>query len=239
MKRPVLKRVIAYIIDIFLVLFISSVFSNIAIINPYLDEYTSISEEYLNLFNNSVPGETENIEEVMNITSILENETLLENMTYKTSYYGVYLNIICIVISLLYFVVFQYFNDGKTIGKAIFGIKVVTNDMKKPKITNFLIRSVIIDRIAIDICSVLLISFASEAVFKEYSYLIDVLAYGIVLASFLLMIFREDARGLHDLLADTVVINSNWKEDEQEEYNNSIKEAKVVEKKKEKKVKKK
>ncbi len=239
MKRPVLKRVIAYIIDIFLVLFISSVFSNIAIINPYLDEYTSISEEYLNLFNNSVPGETENIEEVMNITSILENETLLENMTYKTSYYGVYLNIICIVISLLYFVVFQYFNDGKTIGKAIFGIKVVTNDMKKPKITNFLIRSVIIDRIAIDICSVLLIRFASEAVFKEYSYLIDVLAYGIVLASFLLMIFREDARGLHDLLADTVVINSNWKEDEQEEYNNSIKEAKVVEKKKEKKVKKK
>ena len=239
MKRPVLKRVIAYIIDIFLVLFISSVFSNIAIINPYLDEYTSISEEYLNLFNNSVSGETENIEEVLNITSILENETLLENMTYKTSYYGVYLNIICIVISLLYFVVFQYFNDGKTIGKAIFGIKVVTNDMKKPKITNFLIRSVIIDRIAIDICSVLLISFASEAVFKEYSYLIDVLAYGIVLASFLLMIFREDARGLHDLLADTVVINSNWKEDEQEEYNNSIKEAKVVEKKKEKKVKKK
>jgi len=239
MKRPVLKRVIAYIIDIFLVLFISSVFSNIAIINPYLDEYTSISEEYLNLFNNNVPGETENIEEVMNITSILENETLLENMTYKTSYYGVYLNIICIVISLLYFVVFQYFNDGKTIGKAIFGIKVVTNDMKKPKITNFLIRSVIIDRIAIDICSVLLIRFASEAVFKEYSYLIDVLAYGIVLASFLLMIFREDARGLHDLLADTVVINSNWKEDEQEEYNNSIKEAKVVEKKKEKKVKKK
>ena len=52
------------------------------------------------------------------------------------------------------------------------------------------------------------------------------------------MVFREDAKGLHDLLAKTAVINSNWKEDEQEEFN-KIKEAKVVEKKKEKKVKKK
>jgi uncharacterized RDD family membrane protein YckC len=159
-------------------------------------------------------------------------------MTYKTAYYGVYVNIIAIVLSVLYFVVFQYFNDGKTIGKAIFGIKVVTDDMKKPKMTSFLIRSLIVNRIAVDTAGVILIRLASEAAFKEYSYILDVIGFGLILASFMLMVFREDAKGLHDLLAKTAVINSNWKEDEQEEFN-KIKEAKVVEKKKEKKVKKK
>ena len=239
MKRPIFKRIVAYLIDVFVVLLVSSMFSNIAILNPYLDEYSNLSEEYINIFNNTVPVETENISEVMNITTLLENETLLENMTYETSYYGIYVSIIAIVVSLLYFVVFQYFNDGKTIGKAIFGIKVVTNDMKKPKITSFLIRSLIINRIAVDTIGVILIRFASEATYKEYSNILDVIGFGLVLASFLLMIFREDARGLHDLLANTVVINSNWKEDEQEEYNNKVKEAKIIEKKKEKKVKKK
>ena len=238
MKRPVLKRIGAYLIDVFLVLIVSSMFSNIPVLNPYLDEYTELSDEYINIFNSTVPTETENISDVVNITTLLENETLMEDMTYKTAYYGVYVNIIAIVLSVLYFVVFQYFNDGKTIGKAIFGIKVVTDDMKKPKMTSFLIRSLIVNRIAVDIAGVILIRLASEAAFKEYSYILDVIGFGLILASFLLMVFREDAKGLHDLLAKTAVINSNWKEDEQEEFN-KIKEAKVVEKKKEKKVKKK
>ena len=239
MKRPVLKRIGAYLIDVFLVLIVSSMFSNIPVLNPYLDEYTELSDEYINIFNSTVPTETENISDVVNITTLLENETLMENMTYKTAYYGVYVNIIAIVLSVLYFVVFQYFNDGKTIGKAIFGIKVVTDDMKKPKMTSFLIRSLIVNRIAVDTAGVILIRLASEAAFKEYSYILDVIGFGLILASFMLMVFREDAKGLHDLLAKTAVINSNWKEDEQEEYNDSVKEAKVVEKKKEKKVKKK
>lgn len=228
MKRPVLKRVIAYIVDFIIVLFIASLFSNIDVVNPYVDEYNDMAEKYITSLGIDTLEETEDINDIINVTTMLENETLLEEMTYKTSYYGVYVNIIAIVISLLYFVVFQYFNNGKTIGKAIFGIKVVTEDMEKPNITSFLIRCLIINNILADTINVVLVRTTSQAVYMEYSNVVELIGYGLILASFLLMVFRSDARGLHDLLAGTVVINSNWKEDEQEEYNDSVKEAKVV-----------
>ena len=55
-NKPTFKRVCAYIIDLVLVSFISSLFASIEFINPKLDEYNKNYEEYRNYVQSITSG---------------------------------------------------------------------------------------------------------------------------------------------------------------------------------------
>lgn len=244
MKRPLFKRFLAYLLDVIIISFIVSLFSSIEILNPAKKEYDEAYSKYEELLlrfndvNNQNEKEIvednkieeENIKEENTIqkddevieendskeTSTLSMNELLDEMnsiSYDVTHASRYTSLITLIVSFLYFVVFQYFNDGKTIGKALFKIKVRSlND--KLNFIQVLVRSLLINSLLINSISLVLIFELSKSSYMNSLTYVQMIDIFIIFASIILILMRKDARGLHDLIANTEVI---YTEDEIEE----------------------
>lgn len=212
-KKPTIRRIVAFIIDFIIVAYIAGLFASIEFLNPYLDKYNETTEKYLETFSN------------MDSNEITFTADEIVDMDYDLSYYGSITSLITIAVTLLYFVVFQYFNKGKTIGKAILKIKVVNDKNERPYLIQLLLRSLIVNSIVTNLFSNILVIFASKEVFINTNVYIQFVNTGLLLVTFGMMIIRDDGRGLHDLFGKTHVVFIN------QEVNTEIKEAIVEEKK--------
>ena len=125
------KRIMAFLLDILLVFFLASLVTSIHFINPYYKKYEKSFEEYSEVTNNYLEEK------------ISEDEFLKLNYVnyYNVSRFSVPYNIAIVIILILYFAVFQRFNNGQTMGKQIMKIKVVNNkDDKDVSILKYLLR---------------------------------------------------------------------------------------------------
>ena len=109
-----------------------------------------------------------------------------------------------------YFVIFQYMNQGQTLGKKLFKIKVVEKESKKaPTILSGFIRSLFILNIASGILNILFIYILnSKTYYIGYgiTYIIETL---FIIVTIFFVLYREDGRGLHDIMAKTTVIKES------------------------------
>lgn len=213
MKKTTLRRLWAYIMDIIIITLISSLFVKIEFINPKYDEYQKIYQEYLDY--------TSEIKDV----NALKSDPKLTEYSYDLAKAGIATSAITLVVTVLYFVGFQYLNRGQTLGKKVFKIKVVDGDNKRVRFWQLLVRALLIDSILTSLINVLAVAFLSRNVYfnvLQYTQLFDVT---IICTSFILIMFRNDGKGLHDLLCGTNVVFENVIED-------TVKEAKVIEKEK-------
>lgn len=212
MKKPTFKRFFAYLIDTIIISAIVTIFSSIDLINPYKEEYETAYKEYqeytLSIDN---PNELLNGEEV-------------NDLTYDLTHFGMYTSIISLVVSFLYFSIFQYYNKGRTIGKALLNIQVVSTNSKKLKLSQVIIRSAIINSLLTSSAIILALLFLSKPMFLKANLIISYIDMGLILASIGMIIYREDGVGLHDLLAHTQVVDALYQKDK-------VKEAKFEEKK--------
>lgn len=211
MNKPILKRACAYIIDLMLILIISSLFAGIEALNPNEEKYEETYNQYKTMISNASDINSINNEEVINIT-------------YDMSKYGISIEIINLVVTVLYFVVFQYLNNGKTLGKTLMKIKVVSKDGKKIKFYQILLRSLIINSILSLFVLILILLFCSKSIYLLSSRYIQFIDMTLVFVSIIMILFRQDGRGLHDIIASTEVIYDI-------ELNNEVKEATIVSKK--------
>lgn len=226
MKPISYKRVLAYLIDILIVTIIGSLLTMfIPVSSEYKDasnELTIIMESYQD---NKISKE-EYLEKVNDISYVVSKE-------------GVETLIITVALTTIYFVVFAYYMNGQTVGKKIMKIQIVSSENKKLKMNNYLIRSLFIDSILMNIISIITILLMNKTLYlKTYDILTTIFA-SLEIVIFAMILFREDGRGLHDIIAKTKVVSiENTKniskeievvKDEIEEENNSKK--KVVNKK--------
>ena len=100
MNKPILKRACAYIIDLMLILIISSLFAGIEALNPNEEKYEETYNQYKTMISNASDINSINNEEVINIT-------------YDMSKYGISIEIINLVVTVLYFVVFLFHNGSR------------------------------------------------------------------------------------------------------------------------------
>ncbi len=212
MKKPTLRRIGAYIADIIVITMISSMFVRIEFLNPKYDEYEKAYKEYID-FTSEVINNPEKV-----------NDSNLNDITYNLSKTGLATSIITLVVTTLYFVGFQYINRGQTLGKKLFKIQVVDSENKKLKFYQVLIRALLIDKIATNAISAVLISTLSKNAYLTGSQYVELVDMAIMAASFILIMFREDGKGLHDMIAGTKVVF----ESEVNKEETKIKEAKVV-----------
>ena len=212
MKKPTLRRIGAYIVDIIVITIISSMFVRIEFLNPKYEEYQKAYNEYIDY-----AGEVMNNPEKVN-----DND--LNDITYNLSKTGLATNVITLVVTILYFVGFQYINQGQTLGKKLFKIKVVGSKNDRPKFYQILIRALLINSIVTNAISEILISTLSKNAYMASSQYVQLVDMAIIVASFILIMFREDGKGLHDMIAGTKVVF----ESEVNEEETKIKEAKVV-----------
>lgn len=196
MKKPTGRRVLAFIIDILIVSFISSAIASIKFINPTLDKYNESYDQYEKYINeNLTPEEAQNI----------MNSEEYQNLTYNLNYNGRYTSLITLIVSFLYFVVFQYYTKGYTGGKKLLNIKVESEE-KELKFYQLLLRSLIVNSLFTTTLSLVAISFLSKASYTNVELFIEILDMGLLFLSFGMMLYRQDGRGLHDLIAKTKVV---------------------------------
>lgn len=212
MKKPTLRRIGAYIVDIIVITMISSMFVRIEFLNPKYDEYEKAYNEYID-FTSEVINNPEKV-----------NDSNFNDITYNLSKTGLATSIITLVVTTLYFVGFQYINRGQTLGKKLFKIQVVDSENKKLKFYQVLVRALLIDKIATNAISAVLISTLSKNAYLTGSQYVELVDMAIMAASFILIMFREDGKGLHDMIAGTKVVF----ESEVNEEESKVKEAKIV-----------
>ena len=67
-----------------------------------------------------------------------------EDLAYKIAKNSSISSAIYIIVTILYFGIFNLVTDGQTLGKKIFKLKIVSSDDGKPNIVSYLIRSVLL-----------------------------------------------------------------------------------------------
>ncbi len=189
MRRPILKRLFAYIVDLIIVVIIASLFIDMPILNPYFDKYLELSESLVAYLNG---GE------------VLTQEAI-NNLQYEFVYYSFYSSIILLSIKILYFILFQYINKGKTIGKAIFKIELVS-EKRKLKFYQVALSSLIICNIFTQSITLVLLRTLSKSSFMNISGYISTIELTIAMITVVMITMRKDARGLHDLISNTSVV---------------------------------
>ncbi|MBQ8892434.1 MAG: RDD family protein [Bacilli bacterium] len=189
------KRIIAYFIDIILV---TSVATALTYFLPENKEYNKSMNEYTALVSDFANESIEQ-EEFFNRTT---------DLIYSINRNSVTVTIVTTVLTIFYFVVFAYFMNGQTLGKKLMNIKIVSNNKKKLTMNNYLIRGLIINSILMNIISVIIVLGLDKTSYLKVNDMLTYL-YGIFMVlTFGMILFREDRRGLHDILARTKVINA-------------------------------
>lgn len=196
------KRLSAYLIDLILVTIVITLATNIRFINPTYDKYIESYKEYSDISQEYLQKEIDE-EEFINKS----NEAY-----YNVIKYGVSYNLIGSVIILLYFGVFQKYNNGQTIGKKLLKIKVVDDDNKNPKLITLLLRYGILylpelGSVIIAISNSILIFILSQKYFFIASNIISTIIIVFSIVSFSLVILKSNHKGLHDMIWKTKVVN--------------------------------
>ena len=215
MKPVSYKRILAYLIDIFIVICIATI----------LTMFIPVSEEYTNQMN-----ELNAVLEDYSSGDISETEYLekFNDISYIVNKESVQVSIVSVVLSTIYFVVLAYYMNGQTFGKKIMKIQVVSANSKKLTMNNYLIRSLIVDSILMNTISIVTILFLEKSSYLKVYDATSTIFGAIYVVIFAMILFRQDGRGLHDLLANTKVISLNDKKVLNEE---TIKEEKKATKK--------
>ncbi len=189
MKKPTYKRLLAYIIDIIIVAIIASIFIDIPLINPYFDKYIELSQSMMDYLSG--------------VKALTEADIV--KLQYDFVYYSFYSSIILISVKALYFIVFQYFNKGQTIGKALLKIKMVS-EKRKLKFYQVALNALIICNIITAIINLVCLRLLSVDSYVLASNIINYVEIFIGITSVFMISIRKDGRGLHDIIAKTEVI---------------------------------
>ncbi len=197
------RRICAYLLDIIFIFLIASLITSIRFINPTYEKYNETYEKYSEVLNDYTDKK------------ISEEEFVEQNRTnfYYLSKYSVSYNIAVIVVVIAYFVLFQKFNGGQTIGKQIMKIKVVNLEEKDASLLSYLGRTIFsfyiyAGSIIPMVLNTILVFILNSKYYMNVSYIISYSYLAFAIISLVMMCNRKDKRGLHELISKTKVINA-------------------------------
>lgn len=179
-----------------------------------------------------------------------EYKTINKNMDnhylkiYKKLYSKVEKNSICyfiiyLITTIFYFVFFNYYTNGETLGKKIFHLKIVNNkdNNKKVSILSYIIRAIFLYQPIYYIIKLICVMTLNGNDYYSVTSIAYDIQYYLQFIIILTVMIKMDGRGLHDLLAGTRVASYNRKGEEIDYYSESFLTKKLDEKVIEKKEK--
>ncbi len=215
-EKPLfLKRVVAYLIDLLLVALLSSLISLVFIkeeVGPSrLEQLAQVVEK----LNNKEITQDEYQQEVNEINYYVAKETVGSTIVLAS-------------VSLVYYVIMCYFCHGITLGKYLMKLRIVSANEKELNMGNYLIRGLFVNFIlSYTLNAICTYAMDKNTYINVYLRASSVLSL-FILATMLFIMYREDGRGLHDLMSNTKIIST--KEPKIKETNEIV-EAKVIEEK--------
>ena len=196
MKPYFFPRLVAYIIDIILV---SIICSGIMFLIPENKNYSKYVKEYEQI-------QTDFIKEKISKEEYINKSA---DIVYDIDYSNVFSMIIEIVLIILYLVVFQFYNKGQTLGKKLMKLRVISADDGNITLNQMAFRALIINAILINILILTTLLFLGRDYYYYISSGLQGIAGIIVLVTLMMILFRKDGRGLHDVIVGTKVIQEN------------------------------
>lgn len=188
-----LKRIIAFVIDIVIVSLVVSLI-NLLPLDPYKDKYKDAYEKYNEVVQKSAEDEKNDY----------KNEII--ELNYEVYKYRTYSSMFSATALILYFGVLPLVMNGQTLGKKIMKLRVVSNNEKKLNFWKYLIRIVILNNIWLSLINVGAVYVVSGVKFYYVTYVISMLSSLIYMLNLIMVMFRKDNRGIHDMVAGTKVI---------------------------------
>ena len=189
-----IKRIFAYLLDIFFVSLISSLIVMIPIFNynaPAIQEKTNEMYDSLLTTGSSDPDEDILIEKLYD----LEKES--SSLTVVTAF-----------VTFIYFGVIGFINNGQTLGKMITKLRVVPVKDNKLNPGLYIIRTLLITSIIPQIINIASLSLMNANTWYNLTGIVSQVQEFFFLIILGFMIFRDDERGLHDIICQTKVIEA-------------------------------
>lgn len=189
-----IKRIFAYLLDIFFVSLISSLIVMIPIFNynaPAIQEKTN--EMYDSLLNT---GSSDPDEDIL-IERLYDLEKESSSLTVVTAF-----------VTFIYFGVIGFINNGQTLGKMITKLRVVPVKDNKLNPGLYIIRTLLITSIIPQIINIASLSLMNANTWYNLTGIVSQVQEFFFLIILGFMIFRDDERGLHDIICQTKVIEA-------------------------------
>lgn len=203
MKANSYKRVLAYLVDIMIISFVSLLLTYFV---PTSENYNKLNKEF-----ETLTIDYRNQEVTME--EYLEKGT---DINYQLNKEAVPQTIVSTVLSIIYFVVLAYFMNGETLGKKLMKIKITSNNDKKLTMNNYLIRALVIDSVLMNIITIITILLFSKDIYLTSYNIISYVFSFVYIVSLAMILFSKNGRGLQDILANTKVISTETIEEKQE-----------------------
>ena len=200
MKATFMQRLLAYLIDYIIISLIFSLFAlsfNTTTLNDINDQINETMNKIVN-----IDTEKDNLEQLNNQLIDLQYKYQQESKTATA---------ISRLITFVYFTIFQYLNKGQTIGKKILKIKVVNKEEKEPNFLTMFLRTFIVQGILTTTISLLAIFILTKELYMETYVILNSTMSIFVVVCALMVLYRKDRRGLHDMMAGSQVIKEESK----------------------------
>ena len=194
-KALFIQRFVAFIIDMILVTYAAAIIST-----PFIngEKIIKLSEEAQEVMNNYFDGKSTPEVYIEQYSSIY----------YKTSKYNGLTTLITILLSVVYFIVFQLYNKGQTLGKKLMKIRVVS-DTGEFNMNQMIFREFISKFILVNMINFILMLITKNDIYLYSSVLISFIQYIIIIISMIMIKTKEDGCAIHDRIAHTKVIREN------------------------------
>ena len=200
------RRLVAYVVDFFVVFLLISLVGQIKFLNPNYEKYNNTYEKLYEF--------QESVDEEELKDPVVAQKTLdtYSKFIYKLDKYSISQMTIVIIVIVLYYTLFPLANNNQTIGKRLMKLEIVSlKENKKIKWHNLFIRSFVYPYYIYGSALSYLIKLISVVSLTDKSYIyvsavITVVNLMYCYISFMMMVINKEGISLHDRLSGTKVV---------------------------------
>ena len=194
-KALFVQRFIAFLLDIFILSSIASLISYPFLDAKSIDKLNKNSSEVIEKYTTGEIDMDTYVDEVKGIS-------------YQLSQKQGVVSLVTLFLAVLYFIAYQYYNNGQTIGKKLMKIKVVSSTDKEITMNSFIFRSLIVNSILVDMISFAIVIFGNETAYFYGVAICGIIKYTLLLICGFMVMWSKSGLGLHDRIAHTTVVKA-------------------------------
>lgn len=191
-KALFIERMMAYLIDMIIVFIITSLVNYPFVDSKKMEDLNNESMELVEKYTN-------------NKLEMEEFTTQYINLYYRIARNSGISYLISIFVGVCYFVVYQVYHNGQTIGKRLLKIRVVS-DEDNLSMNQMIFRSFLANSLLVDISIFVFMLFSSKYVYFYSSAILELLQYLMIFISVLMIAYSKDGCAIHDKLVHTKVV---------------------------------
>lgn len=195
MKANFRQRLLAHFIDVLILSFIVSIIS----VGFGNEKVIKLNDKANELMNSYLSGDVDEDDYINDYIDIY----------YDISRAGVINNVVYLVVSVGYFLIFQYLNGGASIGKKLMKIRIVNRDKGDVSFLQMFVRTAIVNEILPMLIIILLIFVTNGFTFFVGYSIISLACNLFVITCIVMILYRKDMLALHDIMSRSMVIRED------------------------------